>query len=106
MYYLLSVLKWVFYLFMGLFALIGLSVLLVGLFGTKTGLVIGMGLSILLLGAFCYGVAFFLNRFSKRLNTPKTEATPIPEVSPEGSDSASNDDTTANAGTTEAKSPN
>ena len=102
MYYLLSVLKWVFYLFMGLFALIGLSVLLVGLFGTKTGLVIGMGLSILLLGAFCYGVAFFLNRFSKRLNTPKTEAAPIPE----GSDSASKDDTTANAGTTEAKSTN
>ena len=65
MYYLLSVLKWVFYLFMGLFAVIGLAVLLVGLFGTKTGLVIGMGLSILLLGAFCYGVAFFLNRFSK-----------------------------------------
>ena len=102
MYYFLSVLKWVFYLFMGLFALIGLSVLLVGLFGTKTGLVIGMGLSILLLGAFCYGVAFFLNRFSKRLNTPKTEAAPIPE----SSESASNDDTTANVETTEAKSPN
>ena len=102
MYYLLSVLKWVFYLFMGLFALLGLVVLLVGLFGTKTGLVIGMGLSILLLGAFCYGVAFFLNRFSKRLNTPKTEAAPIPE----SSDSASSDDTTANVGATEAKSPN
>ena len=102
MYYFLSVLKWVFYLFMGLFALIGFSVLLVGLFGTKTGLVIGMGLSILLLGAFCYGVAFFLNRFSKRLNTPKTEAAPIPE----SSDSASSDDTTANVGTLEAKSPN
>ena len=102
MYYLLSVLKWVFYLFMGLFALIGLSVLLVGLFGTKTGLVIGMGLSILLLGAFCYGVAFFLNRFLKRLATPKTGAA---EVS-EGSDSASNDDITANAGTTEANSSN
>ena len=102
MYYLLSVLKWVFYLFMGLFALIGLSVLLVGLFGTKTGLVIGMGLSILLLGAFCYGVAFFLNRFSKRLDTPKTEAAPIPE----GSDSASNDGTTANAEATEANSSN
>ena len=101
MYYLLSVLKWVFYLFMGLFALIGLSVLLVGLFGTKTGLVIGMGLSILLLGAFCYGVAFFLNRFSKRLNTPNGAA----EVS-EGSDSASNDDITANAGATEANSSN
>ena len=102
MYYLLSVLKWVFYLFMGLFALIGLSVLLVGLFGTKTGLVIGMGLSILLLGAFCYGVAFFLNRFSKSLDTPKTEAAPVPE----GSNSASNNDTTANVGTTEAKSSN
>ena len=102
MYYLLSVLKWVFYLFMGLFALIGLSVLLVGLFGTKTGLVIGMGLSILLLGAFCYGVAFFLNRFSKRLNMPKTGAA---EVS-EGSDSASNDDITANAGATEANFSN
>ena len=100
MYYLLSVLKWVFYLFMGLFALIGFSVLLVGLFGTKTGLVIGMGLSILLLGAFCYGVAFLLNRFSKRLDTPETEAAPVPE----DSDSASNDDTTANAGATEAKS--
>ena len=102
MYYLLSVLKWVFYLFMGLFALIGLSVLLVGLFGTKTGLVIGMGLSILLLGAFCYGAAFFLNRFSKRLNTPKTEAAGLSE----GSDSASNNDTTPNAGATEANSPN
>ena len=102
MYYLLSVLKWVFYLFMSLFALIGLSVLLVGLFGTKTGLVIGMGLSILLLGAFCYGVGFFLNRFSKRLDTPKTEAAPVPE----GSDSASNDDITANAGATEANSSN
>ena len=102
MYYLLSVLKWVFYLFMGLFALIGLAVLLVGLFGTKTGLVIGMGLSILLLGAFCYGVAFFLNRFSKRLNTPKTEAA---EVS-EGSESSSNNDTTPSAGAAEANSPN
>ena len=102
MYYLLSVLKWVFYLFMGLFALIGLSVLLVGLFGTKTGLVIGMGLSILLLGAFCYGVGFFLNRFSKRLNTPKTEAA---EVSG-GTDSAPNDDTTAYAEATEANSSN
>ena len=102
MYFLLSVLKWVFYFFMGLFALIGLSVLLVGLFGTKTGLVIGMGLSILLLGAFCYGVAFFLSRFSKRLDTPETEAALVPE----GSDLASNDNTTANAGTTEAKSSN
>ena len=102
MYYLLSVLKWVFYLFMGLFALIGLSVLLVGLFGTKTGLVIGMGLSILLLGAFCYGVAFFLNRFSKRFNTPKTEAAAVSD----GSDSAPNNDVTANAGTTESNSPN
>ena len=102
MSYLLSVLKWVFYLFMGLFALIGFSVLLVGLFGTKTGLVIGMGLSILLLGAFCYGVAFFLNHFSKRLDTPKIKAAPVLE----GSDSASNDDTTAKAGTAEAKSSN
>ena len=102
MYYLLSVLKWVFYLFMGLFALIGLAVLVVGLFGTKTGLVIGMGLSILLLGAFCYGVAFFLNRFLKRLATPKTEAAPMPE----DSNSASNDDTTANAGATEVNSSN
>ena len=102
MYYLLSVLKWVFYLFMGLFALIGLSVLLVGLFGTKTGLVIGMGLSILLLGAFCYGVAFFLSRFSKRLDKKKTEAVPVPEVS----DSASNDNSMADTGTTEAKSSN
>ena len=102
MNYLLSVLKWVFYLFMGLFALIGLAVLLVGLFGTKTGLVIGMGLSILLLGAFCYGVAFFLNHFLKRLDTSKTEAAPVPE----GSDSAPNDDTTTIAGATEANSPN
>ena len=102
MYYFLSVLKWVFYLFMGLFALIGLSVLLVGLFGTKTGLVIGMGLSILLLGAFCYGVAFFLNSFSKRLNLPKTEAAVVSE----GSDSSPDDDTTENEGTTEANSPN
>ena len=102
MYYLLSVLKWVFYLFMGLFAVIGLAVLLVGLFGTKTGLVIGMGLSILLLGAFCYGVAFFLNRFSKRLNTQKIGAAAVSE----GSDSASNDDITANAGATEANSSN
>ena len=75
MYYLLSVLKWVFYLFMGLFALIGLAVFLVGLFGTKTGLVIGMGLSILLLGAFCYGVAFFLNRFYNQRKIEKNEAT-------------------------------
>ena len=102
MYYLLSVLKWVFYFFTGLFALIGLAVLLVGLFGTKTGLVIGMGLSILLLGAFCYGVAFFLNRFSKRLNMPKTEAAAVSE----GSDSSPNDDTTENEGAMEANSPN
>ena len=102
MYYLLSVLKWVFYLFMGLFALIGLAVLLVGLFGTKTGLVIGMGLSILLLGAFCYGAAFFLNLFSKRLNLPKTEAAAVSE----GSDSSPNHDTTENEGATEANTPN
>ena len=61
-----------------------------------------MGLSILLLGAFCYGAALFLNRFSKRLNTPKTEAAGLSE----GSDSAPYDDTTANAGATEANSPN
>ena len=102
MYFLLSVLKWVFYLFMGFFVLIGLAVLLVGLFGTKTGLVMGMGLSILLLGAFCYGVAFFLNRFSKRLNLPKTKAAAVSQ----GSDSSPNDDTTENEGATEANSPN
>ena len=45
--------------FMGLFAVIGLAVLLVGLFGTKTGLVIGMGLSILLLELFVMGSRSF-----------------------------------------------